>query len=167
MKIFSRNIITAYFLFTMLLGASVNGHAKVIDSLSTLWTINANNDDDNKVAVESGSNKISYDFNTVDWMLIQKTDFFEQADSIAFYYKGSGAANSLNVQIYDSDENVNARKLYKLSNRSSWTRVIIPITSMSPWADVGDGSFDTAKINKIEFAIGSEVGGSGTLAMRP
>ncbi|MFH1540789.1 MAG: CIA30 family protein [Elusimicrobiota bacterium] len=133
------------------------------------WTISADTDVVASVVISENANKISYDFNSGNWIELYNNIFADldisASDAIKFYFKGSGSENHLKLQIYDTDGDVFDRKIEKVTDISQWTEMIVPFSSLSCWPGMGNGVLDTKKISKLAFAVTPSDGGSGSIAI--
>ncbi len=147
---------------------SLNAIAGFISSMDTTWASCSDSASTVTVSVEESANKIEYDLNTGNWVEVYKDSFTVKSNAISFYYKGAGAANSLSLQIKDSDGDIAARKLSKVTGNTEWAQAIVPYTSMTIWDTASTGGnaiLNTDDLVKIEFSVGSEIGGSGSVAI--
>jgi hypothetical protein len=139
--------------------------SKQIDSMDYLWNYNDSVDgsDIASHAISDSANQLSYDLDAGEWIEIQKdiTQFYNGADAISFYFKGSGAANNLTLKLTDSDGDVAVKTMTGVTGITNWKHVIVPTNMMEEWY----GSISTERLSQVEFTVTSNVGGSGTLAI--
>lgn len=143
-------------------------NSEIVDKMAAEWEICTDSGAVINRTISESSNKIDYDLSlsSGDWVEIYKDDFdkldISKGDAISFSFKGSGASNNLNLQIYEYDSNgdVFGRKISKVTGITEWRDIIVPFISMSSWtiknkdgSIKGDSILDTDKITKIAFSV--------------
>ncbi len=105
--------------------------------------------------------KISYNFSTGTWMQIYKsfqTISLTNGDTIQFWYKATGNANTLEFYLEDSSSNSKTLYFNRATPTSGWIKKSVSLSYFS--------NLNLTQIRKIKFGISQQTGddgGSGTL----
>ncbi|MFC2048866.1 CIA30 family protein [Elusimicrobiota bacterium] len=156
------------FTLLMILPASISCNY-TIDTLAVPWLGTQDSSSTISVTAEDNATKISYDLGDGTWVAIFNEGFntvdLSGGDSLSFYMKGSGSSNDLQIQVKDSDGDTSSRTIDKITGNTEWNRFTVPFSSFSLWPNTGNGSLDRSKISKISFAVTSDAGGTGSIAI--
>ena len=105
--------------------------------------------------------KISYNFSTGTWVQVYKsfqTISLAGGDTIQFWYKATGNANTLEFYLEDSSSNSKTLYFNRATSTSGWTKKTVSLSYFS--------NLNLTQIKKIKFGISQQTGddgGSGTL----
>jgi len=115
--------------------------------------------------------QITYDLGGGGWVdLYQSASSYNKGDlskmtGLTFYYRGSGNANTLEVQIEDSDGTNFGRLLQGQSAAADWSRIEVRLTELTYlWGN--DADMNWKQVKAISFAVSKkqgDMGGAGTL----
>lgn len=115
--------------------------------------------------------QITYDLGGGNWVNIyQPASSYNMGDlsemtGMAFYYRGSGNANTLEVKFEDPDGTNFGQLLQGQSVAADWTWLEVRFTELTYlWG--GDDNMDWEQVDRISFAVSKrqdDVGGAGTV----
>ncbi|MBN1383406.1 MAG: gliding motility-associated C-terminal domain-containing protein [Elusimicrobia bacterium] len=105
--------------------------------------------------------RMTYDLTSGNYVLMGKSfHSMDQsaADSISFWYKGTGDSNNIQLKAYDADGDIYSTTLTGVTDASIWTQAIVTFSGMSLWVDddgqpYGNGSLDKSNIKRLGIAI--------------
>ena len=115
--------------------------------------------------------RITYDLGEGNWVHIyQPASSYNMGDlsemtGMAFYYRGSGNANTLEVKFEDPDGTNFGQLLQGQSVAADWTLLEVRFTELTYlWG--GDDNMDREQVDRISFAVSKrqgDMGGAGTV----
>lgn len=141
------------------------GGGQLLDNFAKLdWEPARDNSSEIKVSQTAGKGgnavRIAYDLKGGSWVAVSKDFVIDdfRGKALAFWIKGKGANNNLEVKLVDEDDSNYGVKRPILSETGDWTQLVLSEADFSYWWG-GDAAL--GRVRKIIFAISKGDAGAG------